>query len=407
MRIGYTMKILFVVFLLLPLSLCYCEPASPNTTLTFYITDDNLNTSHRGIDIIQPAGLVDFTINGISIPGPSSMTETGVNTGTFQIQLTLPSAINGPPLKNGDVVVVAYHQKADYSGNPQTITQSRVLTVEPSNLASSVQRIRIGQDFTLRLYAPNFNLDSYHPDDIPLGLVEFRMGGIKTTLADSVFHVNTFALRETGPDTGMFEATFKIPQEVDGFPVEIGSTLEFRFIDTSEPSASSSSVVVKVGSYGTPTRNSIGGITPPNITFYTDSLGLHVNYLNSSMAQNLISPICYPSPNSFFTVGKTMVTCSGKDQQGNSLIKAFTVTVVKEPSLVPHWIKKLTSYWCSGEITDNDMDQAIKYLASSKKVTLSYEGQSGALLDKTSLCLWSDSKISDSNVTRLLAHLVR
>ena len=173
------MKILFVVFLLLPLSLCYCEPASPNTTLTFYITDDNLNTSHRGIDIIQPAGLVDFTINGISIPGPSSMTETGVNTDTFQIQLTLPSTINDRPLQNGDVVVMTYHQKADYSGNPQTITQSRVLTVEPSNLASSVQRIRIGHDFTLRLYAPNFNLDSYHPDDIPVGLVEFRMGGIK------------------------------------------------------------------------------------------------------------------------------------------------------------------------------------------------------------------------------------
>src|SRR5437879_1766800 len=116
-RMGYTMKMLFAVFLLLPLSLCYCVPASPNTTLTFYITDDNLNTSHRGIDIIQLAGLVDFTINGISIPGPSSMAETGVNTGTFQIQLTLPSAINGPPLKNGDVVVMTYHQKADYSGN--------------------------------------------------------------------------------------------------------------------------------------------------------------------------------------------------------------------------------------------------------------------------------------------------
>src|SRR5207245_3415697 len=108
------MKILFVVFLLLAISLCYGEPASPNTTLTFYITDDNLNTSHRGIDIIQLGGLVDFTINGVSIPGPSSMAETGVNTGTFQIQLTLPSTINDRPFPNGDVVDMTSDHKTAY-----------------------------------------------------------------------------------------------------------------------------------------------------------------------------------------------------------------------------------------------------------------------------------------------------
>ena len=402
------MKILLVAFLVLSLSLCYGEPASPNTTLTFYITDDNLNTSHRGVDVIALVGLVDFTINGMAIPGPATMVETGVDTGTFQIQLTLPSTVNGRSLQNGDVVVMAYHQKADYSGNPQTITQSRVLNIIPSSpIASSTQRARIGQDFTLRLHAPNFNLDSYTPDDIPLSLIEFRMGGVKTTLADSAFHVNTFALRETGSDTGTFEATFKIPKEVDGFPVEIGSTLEFRFTDTSEASSSSSSVFVRVGSYEAPSVSSIGRITPPNITFYTDSLGMVVNYANSSMLQSLVSPVCYPSPDSFFTVGKTTVTCSTKDQQGNSVIKSFTVTVIKESSLIPHWLKKLTGYWCGGEIKDDDMRHAMKYLSSSKKIVLPQDDQSDTSLDKTSLCLWTESKVPDSQVTKLFVHLAR
>jgi len=343
MMIDYTMKILLVVFLLLPLSLCYGEPARPNTALTFYIADDNLNTSHRGVDIIPLAGLVVFTINGVAISGPSSMVETGVNTGVFQIQLTLPSTVNGRQLQDGDVVLMTYHQKADYSGNPQTITQSRVLNVIPANpIASSVQRVRIGHDFTLILYAPNFNLDSYSPDDIPLSFVEFRMGGVKTTLADSAFHVNTFALRETGPNTDTFEATFKVPKEVDGFPVEIGSTLEFKFTDNSEPSSSSSSVFVMVGSYGIETSS---GITQPN--------------------------------------------------------------VVKEPPLIPQWVKKLTSYWCSGSISDNDVRQAIKYLASGKMITFPSGEQSDMSLVKANLCLWAASKVSDSQATKSFANLVQ
>ncbi len=345
-RIGVKylqMKMPLAVLLLLPISLCYAEPASPNTTLTFYIADDNLNTSHRGVDIISLAGLVDFTINGVPISGPDSMVETGVNTGVFQIQLTLPSTVNGRPLQDGDVVLMTYHQKADYSGNPQTITQSRVLSVIPANpISSSVQRVRIGHDFTLRLYAPNFNLDSYTPDDIPLSSVEFRMGGVGTTLADPAFKVNTFALRETGPNTDTFEATFKIPTKVDGFPVQIGSTLEFKFTDNSESSPSSSSVFVIVGSYGVSTSS---GITQSN--------------------------------------------------------------AVSEQSLIPTWVKKLTNYWCNSNISDNEMREAIKYLASNKSFILPSGEQTEISLVKTNLCLWTADKVSDSQATRSFANLVR
>ena len=107
------MKGLLVVLLLLPLSLSYAEPATPGTILTFYVTDSNLVTDHRAVMTISTAGLVDFTINGIPISGPGAMVETGINTGVFQLHLTLPDSVNGKPLKSGDVVVMTYHQRAD------------------------------------------------------------------------------------------------------------------------------------------------------------------------------------------------------------------------------------------------------------------------------------------------------
>src|SRR5579864_5358470 len=245
----FRMKGFLVILLLLPLSLSYAEPTTPGTVLTFYVSDSNLSTEHKAVMTISTAGLVDFTINGVSISGPGAMVETGIDTGVFQLDLTLPDSVNGKPLQNGDVVVMTYHQRADYSGNPTDLTQSKVLTSAPTSpVTGSSSNVRIGQYFKLQIYAPNYNLDSQTPDDIPLDMIEFHMGGVQTTLADSAFQANPYVLRETGPNTDTFEVNVKIPKSVGGVPVDIGSTLEFRFKDPSFPS----SVFVTVGgSYGT------------------------------------------------------------------------------------------------------------------------------------------------------------
>ena len=107
------MRSVLVALLLISFPASFAVPASPGTVLTFYISDDTLNTSHRGIDVIPTSGLVEFTINGISIPEPSEMTETAVNSSTFLLKLTLPATVNGRPLQDGDVVLLTYHQRAD------------------------------------------------------------------------------------------------------------------------------------------------------------------------------------------------------------------------------------------------------------------------------------------------------
>jgi len=400
------MKGLFIILLLLPLSLCYAEPAVPGTILTFYITDVNLSTDHRAVMTIPTSGLVDFTINGVPVPGPDAMVETGIDTGTFQIQLTLPHSVNGKPLQNGAVVLMTYHQRVNYSGNPTTITQSKVLTSTPSSpVSSSTSNVRIGNYFKLRIYAPDYNLDSFRPDDIPLDMIEFHMGGLQTTLADPTFQTNPYSLRETGPDTNMFEVTVKMPRVINGHTIEMGSTLEFRFQDHAFPS----SVFVMVGSSGIARQNTVSHVVPPLITVHaTNSLGANVNYANSTILYGYKLPICDPVSGSFFMMGKTTVTCAAKDQNGNSVVKSFVVNVVPSQNQIPLWAKKPVGYWCDGDIDDAQLHSTIRYLTSSGIISIQGDSEnSGQTPDKTTLCLWVDGKVSDQDVAKSLYLLSR
>jgi hypothetical protein len=400
------MKKFLLILLLLPVSLCYAEPAVPGTILTFYIDDINLSTDHRAVMTIPTAGLVDFTINGVPVSGPDAMVETGIDTGTFQIQLTLPDSVNGQPLQNGDVVLMTYHQRADYSGNPTTLTQSKVLTSTPSNpISSSTSNLRIGNYFKLQIYAPDYNLDSFHPDDIPLDMVEFHMGGVQTTLADPAFQTNPYTLRETGPDTNMFEVTVKLPTTVDGFPVELGSTIEFRFNDHAFPT----SVYVTVGSMGSIQQNTVSHVVVPLLTVHaTNSQGESVNYTNSTILYGYKSPICDPASGSFFMMGKTTVTCAARDQNGNSIIKSFVVNVVPSQSQIPSWAKKPVGYWCGGDIDDNQLQTTLKYLVSTGVIIISGDSENlGQTPDKTMLCQWAAGQVSDQDVAKSLYLLSR
>ncbi|MDE1842013.1 MAG: hypothetical protein KGH95_00010 [Thaumarchaeota archaeon] len=398
----------FFILLLLPISLAFAEPAVPGTVLTFYINDINLSTDHRAVMTIPTSGLVDFTINGVPIDGPGAMVETGIDTGTFQLQLTLPGSVNGKSLKDGDVVVMTYHQKADYSGNPTDVTQSKVLaSIQSSPVASSSSNVRIGQYFKLQLYAPNYNLDSFTPDDIPLDMIEVHMGGVQTTLADSSFQVNPYTMRETGPNTDNFEVNVKIPKSIDGFPVEMGSTIEFRFKDPSMPS----SVFVTVGGTFSSSNSNYGsrygGTTPPpvlpSMTFYSaNSVGAKVNYTNSALLSGLQSPVCSPLSGSFFMTGSTTVTCAARDANGNSVIKTFTIHVTPSQNKIPSWIKKIVESWCTGDTADNQLSSSLQYLVMRGIMSVQGDSNLGSSPDKTTLCLWSDSKVSDSDVANSL-----
>jgi len=83
-------------------------PASSMSIVNFYVTDNDLNKSHRGIEVVSTEGLFEFTVNGIPIQGPEKMIETGYDTGQFYLKLELPETINGKQLSQDDIILIKY-----------------------------------------------------------------------------------------------------------------------------------------------------------------------------------------------------------------------------------------------------------------------------------------------------------
>jgi hypothetical protein len=212
----------------------------PGGSLTFYVYDDDLNTNHRGIDEISTAGLLEFIINGAEISGPSKIIETSVDSGVFVGKINIPTSVSGKHLKQGDTLIIKYNDESDASGNPKIVSRSISIAKANTDFDTSSSKIRIGQIFQIKIYDPDFNFDSREVDNIPLRLIEFRASnGIRTTLADDVFNAKPKSLRETGDNTNLFVVTVKMPKEIDGKRLKIGSTAELRFTDTTSSSGTS------------------------------------------------------------------------------------------------------------------------------------------------------------------------
>ncbi len=148
-------------------------------------------------------------------------------------------------------------------------------------------------------------------------------------------------------------------------------------------------------------------LIPQALVFYaSNSIGTNVNYINSTALSNLQEPVCSPVSGSFFMMGTTTVTCAAKDQNGNSVIKTFSISVIADQSHIPSWTKKTVGFWCAGEISDNQLSAGMKYLVSNGMMLL--QGNSViSTPDKTTLCLWTDGKAADQDVISSLYLLSR
>lgn len=222
-------------------------PASSMSVVNLYLTDDDLNVSRSGVDIVKTEGLLEFTINGIPIKGPETMVETGPNTGKFYLRLDLPELINGRPLTQSDIIEIRYHDQSDAAGAQRiSITSIPLSKTYAQMQAYGGGQTRIGHEFTVRIYDPDSNLDSRNVDRISLSQLEYRgQGGIRASLASPAFDANSSFLLETGPDTGVFEVVIKIPRTLDGKTIHVGHWYEITYIDRSTPSGTSEKVVLQ------------------------------------------------------------------------------------------------------------------------------------------------------------------
>ena len=221
-------------------------PASSMSIVNFYVTDNDLNKSHRGIEVVSTEGLFEFTVNGIPIEGPKKMIETGHDTGQFYLKLELPETINGKQVSQNDIVLIKYLDKSNLSGEQSVQVKSIPLTKTFAEIETSGGSSRIGHEFVLRLYEPDANRDSRNEDKISINKLEFRSeGGVKTTLANTKFDANSNYLIETGPNTNIFEVQIKIPRQIDGKIIHIGDWYEIKYIDRSTPANTDEKIIFK------------------------------------------------------------------------------------------------------------------------------------------------------------------
>lgn len=221
-------------------------PASAGTVVNFYVTDDDLNASPNGMDVVSTEGLLEFTVNGVSIDGPDTMIETGPNTGKFYVRLQLPDTVNGRAITQDDIIQTRYIDQSDSAGEQRIATKSVALSQTYAQMQTAGGGSRIGHEFSLRIYEPDANLDSKEVDRIPLSRLEYRgEGGIRASLSSAAFDANASALLETGPDTGVFEVKIKIPRTIGGKTVHIGDWYEITYVDASTPSGTSEDVVLR------------------------------------------------------------------------------------------------------------------------------------------------------------------
>ena len=221
-------------------------PASSMSIVNFYVTDNDLNKSHRGIEIVSTEGLFEFTVNGIPIEGPKKMIETGYDTGQFYLKLELPETINGKQISQDDIILIKYLDESNFSGEQSVQVKSIPLTKTFAEIETSGGSSRIGHEFILRLYEPDANRDSRNEDKIAINKLEFRSeGGIKTTLANAKFDANSNYLIETGPNTNIFEVQIKIPRQIDGKIIHIGDWYKIKYIDRNTPANTDEKIIFK------------------------------------------------------------------------------------------------------------------------------------------------------------------
>ncbi|SVB82564.1 uncharacterized protein METZ01_LOCUS235418, partial [marine metagenome] len=145
---------------------------------------------------------------------PSSLTETGSDTGVFQTVVTLPeSTISGTTIKYGESVTLTY---VDVGLSGETTTEDDVLDVEAyfsiSNFGALVELDKAVYNWTdlvtFTITSPDHNVNTAGEETIGSSTLPIQVttrSGKLCTSGDK-----TYKAAETGVDTGVFEGTVQL-----------------------------------------------------------------------------------------------------------------------------------------------------------------------------------------------------
>ena len=167
------------------------------------LDSDSQETVH--IDLIEWDSDADTDTlgNGAFSAVPSNLRETDVNTGIFQVVITIPEEINGNALERGEEITITYTDYgpsgADFVGEDDRAVE---LQIKTSDFGATIELDQNVYTWTDKVFitavATDYNFDSNVIDEIGPendGEITIRVRG------DGL---KEYRLAETGPDTGVF-----------------------------------------------------------------------------------------------------------------------------------------------------------------------------------------------------------
>ena len=142
-------------------------------------------------------------LNGAFGAVPSNLRETDVNTGIFQVVITIPEEINGNALERGEEITLIYTDDGPSGADAVGETDRAVeLQIETSDFGATIELDQNVYTWTDKVFitavASDYNFDSNVIDEIGPendGEITIRVRG------DGL---KEYRLAETGPDTGVF-----------------------------------------------------------------------------------------------------------------------------------------------------------------------------------------------------------
>ena len=117
---------------------------------------------------------------------------------------------------------------------------------------------------------------------------------------------------------------------------------------------------------------------------------------------NPIPVECDKTPNTMFKTGKTTVRCMAVDSFGNEARNSFVITVGYEIVQIPSWLKQITQFWTSGNISDTEYFQTLNFLLDEQIIHIPHtkthkdnEDSKIPIWIKSNAEKWTKGEISD------------
>ena len=226
------------------------------TEVTVYVSieDADFDVSSDSINsiVMDDKAPVTIEIDGIlvdTLGGPgeaidetsadSGIFEENVKIGTSMTEILTEEQLADTPdriarnvaVEQGSIITVTYRDPTDASGSPNSVSDSATFDLRNAVLTSDKSTYVIGQDALLTLIEPDLNLDSGSQETVPLTSIEWDSDAATVFLDETEFGSVPANLRETDVNTGIFQVSITIPEDIDDTNLERGESITLTYTD--------------------------------------------------------------------------------------------------------------------------------------------------------------------------------